>query len=273
MDPAGRALPGLPGLQTLQAQQALPLLPLLQAPQSPQMPQPQQSSPFSPLSLTREMIDATPVRCPDLDAAALMIAAIEEARREGDSLGGVIECVVRGVPAGLGDPVFDKLEADLARAVMSIPACTGFELGTGFGGTRYRGSEHNDAFRPLSMTDQGTGGGASPAPGVRANGLSRRIGTATNRSGGIQGGISNGETIWFRAAFKPTATIRLAQETVDREGRVHTLEAPGRHDPCVLPRAVPIIESMTALVLCDHWLRQLAIGEAAERIERAPRGS
>jgi chorismate synthase len=243
---------------------------------------PPQGTPLNPLRLTREMIDASPVRCPDVEATVLMIAAIEETRREGDSLGGVIECVARGAPAGLGDPVFDKLEADLARAVMSIPACTGFELGTGFGGTRRRGSEHNDAFRPLSAADEGSVAGTSAAgggqlagrtPGVHAESLSRRIGTATNRSGGIQGGISNGEAIWFRAAFKPTATIRLAQETVDREGRAHILEAQGRHDPCVLPRAVPIIESMTALVLCDHWLRQLAGGEAAERIERAPRGS
>jgi chorismate synthase len=211
-----------------------------------------QGSPLDPLRLTREMIDATSVRCPDPEAAAGMIAAVEEARRDGDSLGGIVECVARGVPAGLGDPVFDKLEAELARAMMSIPACTGFELGTGFGGTLRRGSEHNDAFRPLPDA----GGG---------------IGTTTNRSGGIQGGISNGEAIWFRAAFKPTATIRRAQETVDREGRARTIEAQGRHDPCVLPRAVPIIEAMTALVLCDHWLRQLAIGEAAERIERAPR--
>jgi chorismate synthase len=244
--------------------------------------QPRQGTPLSPLRLTREMIDATPVRCPDLEAAALMIAAIEEARREGDSLGGVIECVARGVPAGLGDPVFDKLEAELARAVMSIPACTGFELGTGFGGTLRRGSEHNDAFRPRSASGEDSGGGTGAAPGghpsghtpgAHTDGLSGRIGTATNRSGGIQGGISNGEWIWFRAAFKPTATIRKAQETVDREGHARSLEAQGRHDPCVLPRAVPIIESMTALVLCDHWLRHLAIGEAAERIERAPRSS
>ena len=244
--------------------------------------EPRQGSPLSPLRLTRETIDATPVRCPDPEAAALMIAAIEEARREGDSLGGVIECVARGVPAGLGDPVFDKLEAELARAMMSIPACTGFELGTGFGGTLRRGSEHNDAFRPFSASDEDSGGGTSAALGgqpavhpqnAHPDGLSRRIGTATNRSGGIQGGISNGELIWFRAAFKPTATIRKAQETVDREGHARTLEAQGRHDPCVLPRAVPIIESMTALVLCDHWLRQLAIGEAAGRIERAPRSS
>ena len=249
-DPGGRRLPAA---QTRQSPLAAP---------SPQTPPPRQGSLLSPLGLTREMIDATPVRCPDLEAAVLMIAAIEEARRDGDSLGGVIECVVRGVPAGLGDPVFDKLEAELARAVTSIPACTGFQLGTGFDGTVRRGSEHNDAFRPLPAADQGCD---------HVDGLSRRIGTATNRSGGIQGGISNGEAIWFRAAFKPTATIRLAQETVDRAGRAHTLEAQGRHDPCVLPRAVPIIESMTALVLCDHWLRQLAIGEAAERIERAPR--
>ncbi len=203
-----------------------------------------------PWSFSRETIDATPVRCPDPAAAGLMIAAVEEARRAGDSLGGMIECVARGVPAGLGEPVFDRLESDLAHAVLCIPACIGFELGAGFAGSQRRASEHNDSFRPLD-----TGG----------------IGTVTNRSGGIQGGISNGETIWFRAGFKPTPTIRRAQETVDRQGGSRVLEAQGRHDPCVVPRAVPIVESMTALVLCDHWLRQLANQEAAERIERAPR--
>ena len=180
-----------------------------------------------------------------------MAEAIEAARREGDSLGGVIECVVRGVPAGLGEPVFDKLEADLARAILSIPACMGFEYGAGFAGSRQRASKQNDEFGP------GPGG---------------RPGTFTNRSGGIQGGISNGEAIWFRAAFKPTATIRRPQRTVDRDGNPVLLEAQGRHDPCVAPRAVPIVEAMAELVLVDHWLRQLALAGAARRIEQRSGG-
>jgi chorismate synthase len=198
---------------------------------------------IDPLRLTRKRVDETPVRCPDPETAARMIRRIERVRREGDSLGGVIEAVVRKVPAGLGEPVFDKLEADLAKAMLSLPATKGFEIGSGFAGTRLKGSEHNDAFV------------------VRRG----RIHTRTNRSGGVQGGISNGEPILFRVAFKPTATIRKRQETVDRRGRKRWLEARGRHDPCVLPRAVPLVEAMAALVLVDHWLRQLARTEAAER--------
>ena len=211
---------------------------------------------LEPASLTREQVDASDVRCPDPDAAARMIEAIDQARREGDSLGGVIEGVVRGVPwergvvPGLGEPVFDKLEADLARAMLGIPACTGFQIGSGFDATSRRGSRNNDAFRPLA-----------PEPGGAP------FAAVTNRSGGIQGGISNGEVIWFRVAFKPTATIRHPQETVDRAGRSVTLAAQGRHDPCVLPRAVPIVEAMTELVLVDHWLRQIALSEASARIE------
>jgi chorismate synthase len=157
-------------------------------------------------------------------------------RGEGDSVGGTIECVIRGVPAGLGDPVFDKLEADLAKAALSLPATKGFEIGSGFAGTRLRGSEHNDAF-------------------VMRGG---HVATATNRSGGVQGGISNGEPIVFRVAFKPTATISKAQQTVTVSGEAAELKARGRHDPCVLPRAVPMVEAMAALVLCDHALRQRA---------------
>ena len=182
-------------------------------------------------------VEATMVRCPDATAAATMIARIDEARRAGDSLGGVVTCVCRRVPAGLGEPVFDKLEADLARAMLSLPASKGFEIGSGFAGTHLTGIEHNDPF----VTD-----------------ASGRIRTASNRSGGVQGGISNGEDVIFRVAFKPTATIAQAQQTVDRQGQAVTLEARGRHDPCVLPRAVPMVEAMACLVLADHLLRQRA---------------
>ena len=181
-------------------------------------------------------VEATAVRCPHPTTAAAMIACIKEARSTGDSVGGVIECRVRGVPAGLGEPVFDRLEADLAKAMLSLPATKGFEIGSGFAGTRLKGSEHNDAF-------------------VSRDG---RVRTATNRSGGVQGGISNGEEIVFRVAFKPTATILQPQPTVDIHGVETELAARGRHDPCVLPRAVPIVEAMAALVLVDHWMRQAA---------------
>jgi chorismate synthase len=187
-------------------------------------------------TVTMEMVDRNIVRCPDEAAATQMIALIEAARDEGDSLGGVLECVVRGCPVGLGEPVFDKLEADLAKAVMSLPATKGFEIGSGFLGTTMKGSEHNDAFYMEGD----------------------RIRTVTNNSGGIQGGISNGEYITLRVAFKPTATIRKEQQTVSNEGDDTTLSAKGRHDPCVLPRAVPMVEAMVALVLCDHLLRQRA---------------
>jgi len=184
--------------------------------------------------LTRELVDATPVRCPDPETAQKMISAIEEARDAKNSLGGTVTCICRGLPAGLGEPVFDKLEAKLAQAMLSLPAVKGFEIGSGFAGTLMRGSEHNDAF--VQKGD--------------------RLGTATNYSGGIQGGISNGEPIVFRIAIKPVATIGLAQKTVDMNGEPTTLEAKGRHDPCVLPRAVPIVEAMAALVLADAALRQ-----------------
>jgi chorismate synthase len=184
-----------------------------------------------------EDVEANIVRCPDAAAAAAMIERIDAARRAGDSLGGIVECVCRNVPAGLGEPVFDKLEAELARAVMSLPASKGFEIGSGFAGAQLTGIEHNDPF----LTD-----------------ASGRVRTATNRSGGVQGGISNGEDIVFRVAFKPTATISQAQSTIDRSGKAVTLEAKGRHDPCVLPRAVPMVEAMACLVLADHFLRQRA---------------
>jgi chorismate synthase len=165
-----------------------------------------------------------------------MIKRIEDARSDGDSVGGVIRCRIRGVPAGLGEPVFDRLEADLAKAMLSLPATKGFEIGSGFAGTFMKGSEHNDPYVPKS-------GG---------------IGTSTNNSGGIQGGISDGEEIFFNVAFKPTATIMKPQKTVDISGNATELTGKGRHDPCVLPRAVPIVEAMAALVLVDHWMRNAA---------------
>ncbi|MDQ3370585.1 MAG: chorismate synthase [Myxococcota bacterium] len=186
-------------------------------------------------TVTRDAVDANDIRCPDPEAAARMIERVERARKAGDSVGGVIRAVAQGVPAGWGEPVFDKLEADLAKAMMSIPAVKGVENGDGFAGTRLTGSEHNDLFyrRPDGS-----------------------IGTRTNRSGGIQGGISNGEPITLRIAFKPTATIMRAQDTVDPDGNPAVLAPKGRHDACVLPRAVPIVEAMIALVLADHALRQ-----------------
>jgi len=165
-----------------------------------------------------------------------MIERIKSVRSDGDSIGGSIECVARNVPVGLGEPVFDKLEADLAKAVMSLPATKGFEIGSGFAGTRLRGSEHNDPFE------------------IRDG----RVRTTTNLSGGIQGGISNGEDIVFRVAFKPTATILQSQKTVNTNGEETDLAARGRHDPCVLPRAVPMVEAAVWLTLCDHYLRNRA---------------
>jgi len=188
-------------------------------------------------SVTRAAVDMTDIRCPDAIAATAMIERVEQARKLGDSVGGVVRAVARGVPPGWGEPVFDKLDADLAKAMMSIPAVKGVEVGSGFGGTLLTGSEHNDLFY------------------LREDG---KIGTRTNRSGGIQGGISNGEPITLRIAFKPTATIMQPQDTVDPGGHSAVLAPRGRHDPCVLPRAVPIVEAMFALVLADHCLRQQA---------------
>jgi chorismate synthase len=194
-------------------------------------------------SITREQVEANVVRCPDADAAEKMIAAIEKARAAGDSLGGTIAGVARGLPAGLGEPVFDKLEADLAKAMLSLPASKGFEIGSGFSATRMLGSEHNDPFE------------------LREG----KVRTTTNNSGGVQGGISNGEAILFRVAFKPPSTIAREQKTVTRAGDETALSAKGRHDPCVLPRAVPIVEAMAALVFCDHALRQRAISDCGHR--------
>ena len=191
---------------------------------------------IDPTDVTREQVETNIVRCPDPDTAEEMISLIESVRKQGDSIGGVIGCCIKPVPTGLGEPVFDKLEADLAKAMLSINASKGFEIGSGFDGTRMRGSEHNDIF---INTDQG-------------------IQTSSNFSGGIQAGISNGMPIFFKVAFKPVATILQNQQTVNKAGEEVTYHAKGRHDPCVLPRAVPIVESMAALVMCDHMLRQAA---------------
>ena len=192
---------------------------------------------INPADVTFKEIEGNMVRCPSLSAAKKMINLIERIRQEGNSVGGIIECVARCVPPGLGDPVFDKLEADLAKALMSLPATKGFEIGSGFAGTLLKGSEHNDRF----ITRQ------------------NRVRTLTNYSGGVQGGISNGEDIVLRVAFKPTATIMKKQQTVDLKGRSTTLDPQGRHDSCVLPRAVPMVEAMVLLVLADHALRQKAV--------------
>jgi chorismate synthase len=187
-------------------------------------------------SVSLAQVESNMVRCPDPAAAQKMIDLIKEVRGKGDSVGGIIECVIRGVPAGLGEPVFDRLEADLAKAMLSLPATKGFEIGSGFSGAKMTGSEHNDPF----VIREG------------------QVRTTTNYSGGVQGGISNGEDIFFRVAFKPTATILQKQRTVSVSGQEVELAARGRHDACVLPRAVPMVEAMAALVLADHALRQRA---------------
>lgn len=184
-----------------------------------------------------QLIESNIVRCPDSKIARKMIELIEKVGKEGDSIGGIIHGIIKNVPIGLGEPVFDKLSANLGKAMLSIPAVKGFEIGSGFEGAKMRGSQHNDSFF------------------VDNNG---KIRTKTNFSGGIQGGISNGEDIWFRVAFKPVSTIRKAQKTVDRQKQSVILNATGRHDPCVLPRAVPIVEAMAALVIMDHYLRNKA---------------
>jgi len=181
-------------------------------------------------------VEANIVRCPDRKTAEKMIRLIERMRKAGDTVGGIVEGIARGLPAGWGEPVFDKLEADLAKAMLSLPASKGFEIGSGFGGILLTGRQHNDPFRAKHG----------------------KVLTTTNRSGGIQGGISNGQTIFFRVAFKPVATVIHAQNTVDVQFHNTTLKARGRHDPCVLPRAVPMVEAMTALVLVDHALRHQA---------------
>lgn len=188
-------------------------------------------------TVARGDVDASIVRCPDSAAAEKMLTLIETTRKAGDSVGGVVQCVARGVPAGWGEPVFDKLEAELAKALMSLPASKGFEVGSGFAGTLLKGTEHNDAFRADN---------------------DKNVYTPTNRSGGIQGGISNGMPIMMRVAFKPVATVMHEQDTVTVDKENTTLKGRGRHDPCVLPRAVPMVEAMVALTLVDAALAQVA---------------
>jgi chorismate synthase len=187
--------------------------------------------------VTKEEVESNIVRCPQQKTAEAMIQLIEEIKNEGDSIGGVIRGVIKNVPAGLGEPVFDKLPADLAKAMMSINATKGFEYGSGFDGTKLRGSQHNDEF----YTDE-----------------NNKVQTRTNNAGGTLGGISNGQTIYFRIAFKPVSTISKKQNTINKQKRAIELEAKGRHDPCVLPRAVPIVDAMSALVIMDHYLRHKA---------------
>ncbi|WP_319549803.1 chorismate synthase [Desulfogranum marinum] len=184
--------------------------------------------------ISRSDVDATIIRCPHAETAAKMEQRVAEVLEAKDSTGGILTCVCRNVPIGLGEPIFDKLEARLAQAMLSLPATKGFDIGSGFAGTKMRGSQHNDPFVQKGQ----------------------RLGTVTNHSGGVQGGISNGEPVLFRVAFKPVATIGMMQDTVDFEGNKVVLEAKGRHDPCVVPRAVPIVESMAALVLMDLALQQ-----------------
>ena len=191
---------------------------------------------IDPDKVNAKEIESNIVRCPDPAAAQRMIRLIEKVRAAGDTVGGIVTGVARGVPAGWGEPVFDRLEADLAKAMLSLPASKGFDIGSGFDGILLTGTQHNDPFRARSG----------------------KVYTTSNRSGGIQGGISNGQTIYFRVAFKPVATVMREQDTVDVQFKNTTLKARGRHDPCVLPRAVPIVEAMTALVLVDHALRHKA---------------
>jgi len=192
---------------------------------------------INPDSVTAKQIEGNVVRCPDPSAAKKMIALIEKMKSAGESVGGIIECIIRNVPAGLGSPVFEKMEARLAQAMLSIPACRGFEIGSGFEAVKMKGSEHND---PLLMKG-------------------KKFVTATNNAGGVVGGITNGMDIIFRVAFKPTATIFKKQKTVTDGGKPTKLQMSGRHDPCVLPRAIPIVEAMAALILADEYLIQKAV--------------
>lgn len=193
--------------------------------------------PESEKSWQRREIESSPVRCPHRETARQMEEEILEIKKRGDSIGGIISCRISNVPAGLGEPVFDRMEADLAKAMLSIPATKGFEIGSGFQGITMTGKEHNDIFIAKKKTPP-----------------EKNIGTLSNNSGGVQGGITNGEDIFFRVAFKPTATIFSEQETVDTGGKKAMIKAKGRHDPCVVPRAVPIVDSMAALVVMDKVL-------------------
>lgn len=229
----GRVAAGAIAAKVLELGGGVRIVAWVESIQEIRMPRPEKA-------VTRAEVDATPVRCPDERTAAAMIGRIKQIRSEGDSVGGVIRCEVYGLPPGLGEPVFDRLEADLAKAMLSLPATKGFEVGSGFEGTLLTGSRHNDVFENREG----------------------RIRTRTNNAGGVLGGISSGETLSFRVPFKPTATIIREQETVTQAGEPTRLMGRGRHDPCVVPRAVPIVESMAALVLVDHWMRHHAQNHA-----------
>ncbi len=191
------------------------------------------------------------VRCPDPLIADAMIKKIEQVRKEGDTIGGIISCVISNVPVGLGEPVFDKLHADLGKAMLGINAVKGFEIGSGFEGVKMKGSQHNDIFQLSAKTDT--------LKSKQIRNEEKKVGTITNNSGGIQGGISNGEDIYFRVAFKPVSTIMQDQETLNTKMETVTIKGKGRHDPCVLPRAVPIVEAMAAMTMADHLLRRASV--------------
>ncbi len=203
--------------------------------------------PLDPASITMDQVEKLPngepniVRCPDADAAARMVALIDEMRLAGDSIGGVSEIVATGIPAGLGEPVFDKIKADLAKALFSLPAVMGVEYGVGFGCATLRGSQNNDIFSPTEPRPDGIGKSG--------------IGTESNRHGGMLGGITSGQPIVLRAAIKPTSSLPTEQRTVTTTGEPTTIRTKGRHDPCLLPRFIPIAEAMVAIVIADHWLR------------------
>jgi chorismate synthase len=208
-------------------------------------------------TITRDKIDTFVTRCPNEAVSKQMEDLIVKYKNENDSIGGTVTCVIRNCPIGLGEPAFDKLEAKLAHAMLSIPATKGFEIGSGFAGTQLPGSTHNDPWVSKTKDANGVSGGKEV------------LGTTTNHSGGIQGGISNGENIYFTVAFKSPATISQAQHTATYDGKDGTLEAKGRHDPCVVPRAVPIVEAMAALTLMDAFLAQAAKKSTSDLIVEA----
>ncbi|KAI1780773.1 chorismate synthase [Hypoxylon cercidicola] len=234
-------------------------------PSTPEHPTPSQNPAFMQLiqTIDRETVDKfLPVRCPDEEASQKMAEHIAAFKERNDSIGGTVTCVIKNVPSGLGEPCFDKLEAKLAHAMLSIPATKGFEIGSGFGGCEVPGSIHNDPFIRTPDVPAGT------ATGAERNGIPRpKLTTKTNNSGGVQGGISNGAPIYFRVAFKPPATISQAQTTATYDGDSEgVLEAKGRHDPCVVPRAVPIVEAMASLVVMDALMQQMARHEARRHL-------
>ena len=233
-------------------------------PPTPEHPSPATNPEFLSLieKIDRATVDAhAPTRCPNEAAAARMTKVIEHFRDNSDSIGGTVTCVIRNVPVGLGEPCFDKLEAQLAHAMLSIPATKGFEIGSGFGGCEVPGSIHNDPFVASEVQTQ---------LGSQST-MKQRLVTKTNNSGGIQGGISNGASIYFRVAFKPPATIGQAQQTATYDFGEGVLEAKGRHDPCVVPRAVPIVEAMSALVVMDSLLAQYARESAKTLLPPLPK--